>query len=117
MECRLASSSSGVWSCQVYIRWEFDETGERFPEASEKPFGPLITDKSEVELALRRAQSAVLNPGKEAEVFLRMSAEEVRNKKNKLRFSANAVCLDLEGPGLTDLAFVDLPGMHGLGQP
>lgn len=69
---------------------------------------------------LRRAQCAVLNPSapessikeKEREVqrFVRMSEEEVRKVKNKLKFSANAVCLDLRGPDLTDLAFVDLPG-------
>ena len=68
---------------------------------------------------LRRAQAAVLNPStsklesektREAARYVRMTAEEVRRIKNKLKFSANAICMDLRGPGLTDLAFVDLPG-------
>ncbi|KAI0693477.1 P-loop containing nucleoside triphosphate hydrolase protein [Cytidiella melzeri] len=111
MECRLASSTSGTWSCQVYIRWEFDAHGQRLPEVAEQPFGVLITKKADVELALRRAQCAVLNPKSKPESFVRMSAEKVRSHNNELKFSANAVCLDLEGPGLTDLAFVDLPGI------
>ncbi|KAI0084205.1 P-loop containing nucleoside triphosphate hydrolase protein [Irpex rosettiformis] len=121
MECRLASSSpEDPWTCEVYIRWEFDASGEPLSEVYEVPFGHVITNKSEVELMLRRAQSAVLNPPagsslkereKEAEKFVRMSVEDLRRVKNKLKFSANAICMDLKGPGLTDLAFVDLPGI------
>ena len=121
MECRLASSSSPTdpWTCQVYIRWDFDISGNSLPDVHEVEFGPLITSKSDVELMLRRAQAAVLNPSasnsvgektKEAERYVKMTAEEVRRIKNKLKFSANAICMDLRGPGLTDLAFVDLPG-------
>ncbi|KAI0753579.1 hypothetical protein BC629DRAFT_1554707 [Irpex lacteus] len=123
MECRLSSSSPDEpWTCKVSIRWEFDcISGNPLPDVSEVQFGSVITNKADVELMLRRAQCAVLNPSapdmsskeKEREVqkFVRMSSEEVRKVKNKLKFSANAVCLDLRGPDLTDLAFVDLPGI------
>lgn len=122
MECRLSSSSPDEpWTCKVSIRWEFDSlSGNPLADVSEVQFGPVITNKADVELMLRRAQCAVLNPSapeisskeKEREVqkFVRMSSEEVRKVKNKLKFSANAVCLDLRGSDLTDLAFVDLPG-------
>ena len=29
MECRLASSTDSQWTCQIYIRWEFDDDGKR----------------------------------------------------------------------------------------
>ena len=113
MECRL-SSSPGPWSCQVSIRWEFEESGKRSDEVSELAFGKRITDKSDVELRLRQAQAAVLNPKVPASQFLGLSEKGCLTgiKSNKpLLFSRNVVCVDLEGPELTDLSFIDLPGM------
>ena len=112
MECRL-SSSSGDWNCQISIRWEFKEDGKRQDQVVELPFGPLVTDKSEVELLLRQAQSAVLNPNVKSRDFLEMDADALQAfhaKGSSLQFSRNTVCVDLEGPGLTDLSFIDLPG-------
>lgn len=84
-------------------------------EVSEVPFGGLILNKQEVELALRRAQAAVLNPHIDAKQLLGMSAEQlqkgIKSDKKPLAFSRNVVCVDLEGPDLTDLAFIDLPGV------
>ncbi len=39
-----------------------------------------------------------------------MSEDELKVLENELKFSRNTVCLDLTGPELADLAFVDLPG-------
>ena len=79
------------------------------------PFGGLILNKQEVELALRRAQAAVLNPHIDAKQLLGMSAEQlqkgIKSDEKPLAFSRNVVCVDLEGPDLTDLAFIDLPGV------
>lgn len=78
------------------------------------PFGSLITDKNKVELALRQAQAAVLNPSISTSSFLTSSLDDLKNvvrgPKRPLLFSRNAVCVDLEGPELTDLSFIDLPG-------
>lgn len=113
MECRL-SSSSGPWSCQVSIRWEFDKHDKPLDDVSEVPFGALITEKNKVELALRRAQAAVLNPSISASSFLSCSLNDLKTgthgPKQSLLFSRNVVCVDLEGPELTDLSFIDLPG-------
>lgn len=79
-------------------------------EVVEEEFGPLITNKADVELALRRAQCAVLNPKVATEKFSKASADQIKLCKNEWAFSQNTVCLDLFGPDLTDLAFVDLPG-------
>lgn len=60
----------------------------------------MITDKNEVELALRRAQVAVLNPSVSFGEILEMSPEDLKNGipgKEPLPFSRNVVCVDLEG--------------------
>ncbi|KAJ7037326.1 P-loop containing nucleoside triphosphate hydrolase protein [Mycena alexandri] len=113
MECRL-SSSSNSWSCRISIRLEFDASGRPRKEVLERRFGDMITNKDEVEVGLRRAQLAVLNPSVSFEEILAMSAEDVKNGipgLNPLPFSRNVVCVDLEGPELTDLMFLDLPGI------
>ncbi|KAI0072419.1 hypothetical protein K474DRAFT_398426 [Panus rudis PR-1116 ss-1] len=110
MECRL-SHSSGSWLCQVYLRIEFKENGERVDEVREVPFGNVISNKEDVELALRQAQAAILNPKIPSRKFLEMSADDLREHNHALRFSRNTVCIDLQGPELTELAFVDLPGI------
>ncbi|KAH9830095.1 P-loop containing nucleoside triphosphate hydrolase protein [Rhodofomes roseus] len=114
MECRL-SSSSDPWRCQVSIRWEFDSNGKRRHEVQEVTFGGVITNKAEVELMLRRAQAAVLSPDISAAKFVTMSADSLSEtgalEKKRLPFSRNVVCIDLAGPDLTDLSFVDLPGI------
>lgn len=113
MECRL-SSSSEPWRCQVSIRWEFDSSGKRRNEVQETTFGAVITNKTEVELMLRRAQAAVLHPDIPAAKFVTMGASELNKESplqtKRLLFSRNVVCIDLAGPDLTDLSFVDLPG-------
>lgn len=113
MECRL-SSSEKRWSCQLSIRWEFDQNDKPMDKVSETPFGPLITNKSEVELALRRAQAAVLNPSVPAASFLTYGIDELksvpRGSQIAIPFSRNVICVDLEGPELTDIIFLDLPG-------
>lgn len=105
-------SSPEQWSCQVYIRWEFNGNGKRKDKVQELEFGPLIKNKGDVELALRRAQAAVLNPSVDQAKFLTKSARDLRQVTNELKFSRNAVCVQLSGPELTDLAFVDLPGSY-----
>lgn len=113
MECRL-SASAGPWSCRISIRFEYDDEGTPLGEVAETPFGDAITEKSEVEPMLRRAQLAVLNPTMTIAEILNIAAGELREgprvRGRSLLFSRNVVCVDLEGPELTDLAFIDLPG-------
>lgn len=123
MECRLGYTPD-AWSCQISVRWEFDSTGKRLEEVQEVPFGPRLTDKTLVEPMLRRAQAAILSASggtgsREAAVarFVGMELEEVRRSTDPkttgakaLAFSRNTICVDLAGPDLVDLSFVDLPG-------
>jgi hypothetical protein len=57
-------------------------------------------DKGEVEVALRRAQLAVLNPSVSFGEILEMSVEDLKRGipgKDPLLFSRNVICVDLEG--------------------
>ncbi|KAJ7032332.1 P-loop containing nucleoside triphosphate hydrolase protein [Mycena alexandri] len=108
-ECRM--SSAPEWSCRISIRREFDNTGKHLREVSEEAFGDPIKDKDAVELMLRRAQLVALDSTADLAAVLKMDAEELKDKTQTGSFSKNVVCIDLEGPELTDLQFVDLPGI------
>lgn len=95
-ECKLAHSTD-AWKCMVYVRFSKDE-----------PFGPPITDKSQVEERIRRAQRAILNPSKPYQQFL--EGEDVDGPA-ELSFSTNCVSLQISGPDVADLSFCDLPGL------
>ncbi|KAJ6593012.1 Dynamin central region-domain-containing protein [Mycena capillaripes] len=110
LECRLVSAPE--WACRISIRREFDVAGGRLIDVSEIPFGDLIRDRTEVEMMLRRAQLAVLDPAAEIARIMRMNLKELKEKLQDgttAQFSRNVVCIDLEGPELTDVQFVDLP--------
>ncbi|PIL25642.1 transporter [Ganoderma sinense ZZ0214-1] len=123
MECRLANFSE-PWSCQIHIRWEFGDDGQRLEEVSEVPFGPRLTDKTEIESMLRRAQAAILNPAIPLSHFLESDLEIIKvsgvrltGTLKPLPFSRNVICVDLAGPELIDLSFVDLPGIVQNAEP
>lgn len=113
MECRLSSSTT--WTCQIFIRREFDKSGRLLDKVSELPFGDPIRNKDQLEFALWRAQVAVLNPHLPLSSFLAHSGDQLCKhpfvSKDTLSFSRDTICVDLEGPELTELAFVDLPGL------
>ena len=106
-ECRL-SSSEGIWHAQVSIRLVVDMHGNPLQRPTLQRFGDIITSKTRVEERIKRAQLAILNPSTPAEDFL--TADLPYSGTNESRFSKNSICLDISGPGVDDLAFVDLPG-------
>ncbi len=116
MECRLTYTPDSPWRCQVILRTEFDDsTFQRLPEIAEKRFGAPVTDPSLLEDVLRRAQIAILNPSVEFSKFIDFdvstydSSVAPLDSTRQLQFSKNTVCLDLSGPDVTDLSFIDLP--------
>ncbi|KAH0580123.1 hypothetical protein H2248_002929 [Termitomyces sp. 'cryptogamus'] len=115
MECRLAYTATEKWSCSIYIRREYDASGNVLDKVTETTFGAVITKKEDVELALRRAQVTVLNPHLDPLTILNASVEELTQSpfvsKRTSPFSRDTICIELEGPELTDLSFVDLPGL------
>ncbi|KAL4244709.1 hypothetical protein ABKN59_010897 [Abortiporus biennis] len=110
MECRL-SHSQDEWSCQISIREEFDGFGHPRDQVQERRFGHRINDKKYVELMIQRAQASVLNPFLSRDTVAAMSLKELQQIRNTLQFSQNIVCVDISGPELPDLAFIDLPGL------
>jgi len=107
------SSNVDSWSCTIEIRYEYNSAGETQTHILES-FGPVIENKSHVELWIRRAQAAVLSPHRPRADFLSMTESEIReNAKNDtsiLLFSKNVVQVSVKDPAATDLSFVDLPG-------
>jgi hypothetical protein len=69
------------------------------------PFGQPIIEKSEVTERIRRAQRAILSPSTPPDVFLSGAGTAA-----ELSFSPNRIVLNIAGPDVTDLNFIDLPG-------
>ena len=113
-ECRL-SFSEEPWQARVSIRFSVDKYGSPLDKTTIRPFGDTIfenthTSKLDIEDRIKRAQLAVLNPGIPANDFL--TVDLPFSKPNESRFSKNSIILDISGPTVNDLAFVDLPGLH-----
>ncbi|KAJ7102892.1 P-loop containing nucleoside triphosphate hydrolase protein [Mycena epipterygia] len=112
MECTM-SSSSETWTCNISLRIDYNSHGAK-TETVTHSFGSTITDKTSVELWLRRAQAAILSPHLPHQNFLTKTEHELRNPTpdtDRLQFSKNAVLVVLCDPTITDLSFVDLPGL------
>lgn len=108
-------SSAEPWSCRISLRREYNEQGARLNDITETPFGPLITDPGDLEQMLRRAQSVLLNPTIPTDEILSATPEALnkglfKGYPKQRKFSRNSICLNISGPEVTDLSFVDLPG-------
>lgn len=119
MECRLTQAPGEEWQCQVSLRIEFNnDTGKRLSDVQEKKFGSVVTDPTRLEDVLRRAQLAILNPSVDHGKFVDFDVSKIGHdpplgSAKQLQFSKNVVCLDLSGPEVTDLSFIDLPVSEG----
>ncbi|KAL7411734.1 P-loop containing nucleoside triphosphate hydrolase protein [Mrakia frigida] len=120
MECRMITTLDGEWNCQIKIRREVDdETGQAIhSDQAEVPFGPLISDPKAVEEMLRRAQLAVLNPSVSSEKFVSLDLSNpivpgtlLLGSKKQYSFTQNLVILEISGPSVLNLTFIDLPGI------
>ncbi|KAK0441223.1 P-loop containing nucleoside triphosphate hydrolase protein [Desarmillaria tabescens] len=114
MECTMLSSSS-TWSCTIYLNLKYAADGSELVIPKKVKFGSVITNKDTVELWIRRAQAAILCRHRPKEDFINMSTEDLRNLATidlqMLPFSKNIIQVELRDPALTDLSFVDLPGI------
>ena len=98
-------SEPGPWSCRISLRFEFASNGERLPhdEIVTIPFGNILTDIEDVELALRQAQVTILNPNRRPDDFLTMSMEDLQTFRTPqafasgtLKFSKNSVVVEID---------------------
>lgn len=123
------SESDSPWSCRVLLmkKYIYDRSGRmgkvgRAPTRS-KPFGPWIeqdpeeelfatlTDKEEVQEALKWAQLATLNPGRSHKEFMPGENFDTNDTYTQVKFSPNVVRLDISAPRFPNLSFYDLPGV------
>ncbi|KAJ7831451.1 P-loop containing nucleoside triphosphate hydrolase protein [Mycena olivaceomarginata] len=105
-ECRLSRSDT-PWSCTIELHFITDKNGQSLGQARNETFGDTIFDKSAVEDRIRRAQRAILNPSKPPRSFL----EDIEEDTTEISFSINYISLQISGPEVADLSFVDLPGL------
>ncbi|EIN04192.1 hypothetical protein PUNSTDRAFT_146674 [Punctularia strigosozonata HHB-11173 SS5] len=114
VECSLIGNAA-EWSCQIFLRFDFDKDGQALSQPTKFEFSPRLTDKADVEIWIRRAQAAILSPHHDHRIFQARTAQEIRDllktDPNMLKFSRNIVCVNIMDPDATDLSFVDLPGL------
>lgn len=109
IECRMFEGPQ--WTCQISIRLQFAADGSKLKDIKEVLFGGPISNKAEVEFMLRRAQVAALSPTSHPREYLDMDIERIKRfGQTEKHFSRNSVCVNLCGPDMTALAFIDLPG-------
>lgn len=101
------------WRCQITLRLTHDRNGLHLGEPETIPFGDVMTDSNVVEDRLKRAQAAILelpfSNDQSVEPFL--ASDYQPPAKPRLDFSRNVVRLDVHGPDLVDVTFIDLPGV------
>lgn len=118
------SESDDTWKCVIHLsrRYIFDPSKRmKMPKKSE-PLGPWIAlggqddehfitldNKQDVKGAILCAQLAILNPSTNSQDFLPGSTD--MEQTPQVKFSPNAVRLDISGSGLPNLSFYDLPGV------
>ncbi|KAL0066769.1 hypothetical protein AAF712_006160 [Marasmius tenuissimus] len=114
MEC--TTSTASTWSCDIYLRENYDANGNELSQPRRPDFKSGITNPGELELWIRRAQAAVLCLGhRSPSEFHKMNADETKalleSDEKALHFSKNIVGVDVKGPDATPLTFIDLPGL------
>ncbi|KAG8728047.1 hypothetical protein FRC10_005392, partial [Ceratobasidium sp. 414] len=106
IECRLKHSDT-EWTANVLLRFESGKGGYT-GSTKEIKFGTTMTSRDEVQERIRRAQLAILNPTIDSLSFL--TSDENAEYRSR-SFSQNCVIVELSGSQLSDLNFVDLPGL------
>ncbi|KAI0250045.1 P-loop containing nucleoside triphosphate hydrolase protein [Lactifluus subvellereus] len=112
-ECQLEQAGT-PWKCEVSLRFSHGADGNPLPTTLTVPFGPTITDKLEVTERIQRAQRAILNQSSPPDNFLFGAGTDYT--KSEIPFSSNCIVLRISGSDVTDLNFIDLPGLFSGGQ-
>jgi hypothetical protein len=90
----------------------YDAEGKRLDEPQVITFGERLHEPTDVERCLKRAQDAILQLPHEGAPDLSTYLQEDHIVSPKtVGFSRNVVRLDVAGPDLVDVTFIDLPGI------
>jgi vacuolar protein sorting-associated protein 1 len=106
MEVVLRRGEADSWACNVYLRFGEDASDED----NVTSLFSSTKEKEGVEIILRRAQLAILNPSEKYDTFATMSEEDCKNYRSELKFSKNIVVVEIFGADV-DVTFIDLPGI------
>ncbi|CAG8658114.1 2704_t:CDS:2, partial [Acaulospora colombiana] len=104
--CTRGTKRGTTWRCRIGLKYEFQVSGERLPHPRLETFGEDIFDPYDVPERISRAQAAILRPDVDWRNFLESGQYETSSD-----FSFNSVTVEIEGPEVEDLTFVDLPGI------
>lgn len=121
-----------TWTCKISLNLSYvyaPRDNNRPIQAGEvtnkNPFPPwkeadlvvkdfmVITNKSDLEVALKWAQIAILNPSRSHELYVPNAQNSlfVDRDETEAKFSPNVVSVEMSGPNLPPLSFFDLPGI------
>ncbi|KAF5864841.1 hypothetical protein ETB97_006380 [Aspergillus alliaceus] len=125
MEINLSESEPGQpWACQIFLSRKYMYDGSRKFKVTRKsqPLGPWIvqdqedehfvtlSDRNQVQEAIKWAQIAILNPGQPSREYI--PGENTGTSTHcQVKFSPNVVRLDISAPEFPNLSFYDLPGV------
>lgn len=99
--------SSEKWRAKVSLR--FDHNDPRAKKSEPNHFAET-DNPNEITLFLRRAQLAILNPGKKVEDFKHLNDAQCDKCDITQKFSQSTVVLEITGADV-DVTFIDLPGI------
>jgi len=102
MEVRLSEGGDGPWSCTVSLRFI---SGER----TRTEFFDETTNKELVQVILRRAQLAILNPQSPVKEFVSLDIATYHSP-SQLSFSEDMIIVEIFGAPVS-VTFIDLPGI------
>jgi len=110
----ISITEAETWSCIVKVQVDQDVNGNSVTR-SVYQFGNIITSPNAVAAAITRAQALILNP-QELQAQTQRGPETVLSpitdrRSNQREFSKNSISLDIRGPELIGLRFIDLPGI------
>ena len=110
-------TTGSSWCCDISLHLQYDTNGiaRKLADVERVPFGKSLTSKSDVELALRRAQAAILTPTDPIESFVDMDTVALErhrrtNTPSTNKFSKNTIVVTIHDPDGANLSFLDLPG-------
>ncbi|KAG8832079.1 hypothetical protein FRC17_002088 [Serendipita sp. 399] len=102
---RITTEGPGI-STEIEIPRVVVIEGDSGEPARRIPFGEELFDKEQVCDQIRRAQAAILHPDIDPSDFL-----GPYKKMRSSGFSMDSILVEISGPKVVDLSFVDLPGV------
>lgn len=111
------------WTCQIWLSRKYIYEGRKKMPTSKRRLGPWIeqnqadepfitvTNKADVQEALKWAQLAILNPTRSSNDYVPGRNGATDSNHCDVKFSPNVVRLDISSPGFPNLSFYDLPGV------